>query len=237
MINRFKQTGFTVLLVVLACMSTASVMYVSAITAPTAPPSSTTTPLPLHTGSAAQTKSGALTVSGAVAANGGLTVSGGSGLCLGGVCKTAWPSSTVQAATAGVSGALNTYCYSNNYNPYYGNYYYYQYNYEYSYSNGGYYYCDLPFSITTAVVPGVPIGALSYDVKCYMTDYNYYYTPASPGYYSSYYSRPSSVSVSFNGSNQAVISGACSLFDPYYNYAYQNKYTHIDATATVRYLY
>lgn len=232
-----KKTAFAfarqAAIVALAVASISGAGYVFA--APTAPPPGSSIALPLTRGGNAETKTGALTL------QGGLSVSGGSGLCLNGVCKTSWPSSTVQAGTTGVTGSQNF-----TINPYTYNYtgnstvYYYQYNYEYNYSTYTQWY-DTSFSIT-APIPGggVPLAVIGTpSARCYSGSGPGAYTAApTTNYYtmSSYYAPATNLGYSFDSSGNLVVTGNCRF---YLNsgYYYTNYGIAVLNNATVRYIY
>lgn len=199
--------------------------------APTAPPPGSSIALPLTRGATAETKTGALTL------QGGLSVSGGSGLCLNGVCKTSWPSSTVQAGTTTATGQANVTINSYDYTTGNLTYYYYSYGSEYSYNNYTYY-KDYTFSVTASVPGGVPISMNGTPtVRCYVSNSSYNYTPAPQTYpySSSNYTYATNISASFDASNNIIVSGSCKLYlvNGYYN----TNYFAIPVTVSVRYLY
>lgn len=213
---------------VVACASIAILGVGYVFAAPTAPPPGSTVDLPLTRGSNAETKTGPLTVSARFTAN---------EICLGGSCKTAWPTSNLQVGYATVSGLQTIVTSSYNY---YGShtYYYYQYNQQYSqYSN--YYWSDQNFSITMPLsVTGVALSAsLSTYPRCYSANSGYGYTPApTSNYYtqSSIWSDATNVSVSVSGNN-VVVTGSCRLYlnNGYWNY----NYFVVPASASVQYIY
>ncbi|MBI4121736.1 MAG: hypothetical protein HY461_00235 [Parcubacteria group bacterium] len=166
--------------------------------APTAPPPGTSIPLPLTRGSAAETKAGPLTV------QGGLTVTGGQGICLGGTaagqCKTAWPNNS-QVNSVTLTGSQNLNCdryggTSQYIEVYYGSP-------AQSNSGSGFNICSKLFSITTAAIPGTPVGVLSPTVKCWRA--NSSYTKASD------WASAIDVQITFNALNQAVVTGTCQV--------------------------
>lgn len=225
--------------VVVACavLTLAATSYVFA--APSAPPPGTTIPLPLNEGSAAQTKAGALTITGTLTANGGLTVSGGSGMCLGGVCKTAWPSSSVQVGNANLTGSQN-FSFPANYNNWSThNYYYYNYGTEYSY-NTSTYWNSTAFNITIAPPSGgVPLSVTGTPtVRCYSAYSNFTYTPAPQSYpnSSSQYTYATGVTVGFDNANNIVVSGNCDFY-PNNGYYYTNYGVAAVTGVNVRYIY
>ncbi len=81
-----KKTIQTFKLIVLSLVLSFGISYAFAWTAPTATPPSGNIAAPLNTGVSAQTKVGALTVNGSLSAP---------TLCLGGVCRSIWPSGNV----------------------------------------------------------------------------------------------------------------------------------------------
>lgn len=123
----------------------------SAFAAPTSPPPGGGASLPLTQSASTETKSGALVL-------GGLTVNGAtslqgvtiSSLTLGGVAKTAWPTSSVQVQDVSVYGTANT---------------------NYPNCGGGSYYggqcnCSATFSVSMPISTGVPLSFNNYSVTC-----------------------------------------------------------------------
>lgn len=213
---------------VVACASVAIVGVGYVFAAPTAPPPGSTVDLPLTRGSNAETKTGPLTVAARFTAN---------EICLGGSCKTTWPTSNLQVGYTTVTGQANLV--TSTYN-YYGShtYYYWYYNQLYSqYTN--YYFYDQNFSVTMPLqVTGVPLNAsLASSVRCYLANSGYGYTPApTSNYYtqSSFWTDATNVSVSVSGTN-VVVSGSCRLYlnNGYWNY----NYFVVPVSASVQYLY
>lgn len=197
--------------------------------APTAPPPGTSVPLPLTRGAAAETKAGALTIQGQLTASGGI--------CLGGVCRTTWPSSSLQSGYTTVSGTGN---YSVSSYNYYGThtYYYYQYNQQYT-QNSNYYWYDYNFSVSAPMsVTGVPLNVSNVTARCYnAVNSSYTYTPApTSSYYtqSSLWVQPTNLSASISGTS-VIVTGTCRLYLA--NGYYQTNYFAIPVSATVQYLY
>ncbi len=106
--------------------------------------------LPLNTGADAQTKTGNLTVNGSLTAG---------TLCLGGVCNTSWPGSSIQSGSTGGSTSSGPYyCTASNYD-----------------SSTGQYYCDISYGYLHAIsTPGIAVSESS-SVTCDSAYYGYGY--------------------------------------------------------------
>lgn len=200
---------------------------------PTAAPPGASVPLPVNVGAGAQTKAGALTIQGALTATGGLAVSGGSGLCINGVCKTTWPSASIQSGSvnitpvayqAGYNSSQQYENYTVTYYTYYGN--------QQVYTNGGYY-STSNFQIThnSGISSGVVVSATTPVVRCYSTSYqgSNNYTPAYYAYgQSSPYTYATSVTTSISGAS-VIVSGTCKYYtnNGYYGVAVPDAFSAI----------
>lgn len=201
------------LTVACASIAIAGVGYVFA--APTAPPPGTTVSLPLTRGSGAETKTGPLTIQGALTASGGLSVSGGSGLCLSGVCKTAWPTASIQSGTAYPTPGTQTFGYNSSSSYDSSLYTYYTYgSTQYGYSNGGNYITPQNFSIPHTISGGVPVSVNLPPVYCYSTYGSTNFQQAycgTPYCQSTQYTYATNVTATISG-NTVYINGTCRFY-------------------------
>ena len=216
---------------VVACASIliAGIGYVFA--APTAAPPGSTIPLPLTRGSGSEVKAGALTIQGLLTASAGLSVTGSTTtgtlnattICLGGDCKTAWPSGGGGTATANGADYHPSYnCYSyNNYNQLTFYYNGYQYSNQYAYNcNNVSYAVTVPSTIASGKTVSAVVGGT---VWCHASgsDFNGY-SPSSTYITDSYY--PNRIagtvaSVVNNNNGTVTVNGTCRFID-YNGYGY-----------------
>ena len=200
MLKSFKQ--FKTLIITLLVLVGSSYVFA----APASPPSEGLGVYPpLTVGPEAQTKTGKLTVG---------------ELCLGTDCRPNWPRSGLSTDVGVASGAQNLTCLSGMRSI---NQIYYYYGSDGLLKDSGihsYQACTQSFTITTPALPGKPLSLLNYKgilnqhpdslgVKCWTTysGYSYNNTPVN----SSAWLKPTDLSVSFNASNQLVITGKCLL--------------------------
>ncbi len=192
------------LVVALSTLAIAGAGFVFA--APTAPPPGSSISLPLTRGSTAETKTGPLTISDRLTVN---------ELCLGGSCKTAWPSATIQSGSTTVTPGQQNFNYNSSYNYENNMQSYYTYgNNVYTSSNGGYYLNPQTFSISTPIsVTGVPITATPPTVRCYSTNSNYTFNAAYCGTYcsSNTFTYATNVVTTVSG-NSVIVSGSCRFY-------------------------
>lgn len=193
--------------VALSTFAIAGVGFVFA--APSAPPPGSTIPLPLTRGSTAETKAGALTIQGQLTAAGGI--------CLGGVCRTSWPSSSLQSGTVTITPGVQAFGYNSN-----GNWennttaYYTNYGQQQVYSNSGSF-VSSNFSITapSGISSGVLISSSVPVVRCYSSYQQGYYTPAycNGTYYcsSSPYTYATNV-VATTSNTSVTLTGTCKFY-------------------------